>query len=384
MGLQLKSESAIAGLPETVRAMLAPAEVYPSLDAVALREMSKFSETTNVHGLPLHPLALPPDPDGLLESSGCLEDLPTSVFVQLRERLRARPQILLRGAFAGTMTQSFPVAALFSQDDAQIAQAWDALMWREDPVNATEPALTVIHLSDFPQPILLSLPDQNVALVLGTDDPRPGLFIALEWANRRWNARNARIKLKQGELGEEPSVILDGGSLIFNEPPESAGGDAQPTTTLVYPGESIPVSWEEILQESLPTLAELSEADLMIAGAEPFCAEGGGRLAPFWRNPILPSSLIPHSERWQEAALSPGALPFGLAVSPDGNIDWEATSEDAFVIAPRDRTPRPFLPTSMPQIPSRHYTHRAVKPEAMELWALGLPSPEVLGPGSTQ
>jgi hypothetical protein len=379
----LNPESSIAGLPEAVRSMLGPVEVYPFLDAVALREMSKFSEITNVHGLALHPISLPPDPDGLLESSGCLEDLPTAVFVQLREAIRTRPQILLRGTFAGTMAHPFPVAALFCQDDAAIAQAWDALLWREEPETPAEPALTFIHCSKFPQPILLSLPDEGVALILGTDDPRPGLFVALEWANRHWGARNELIKLKKLEAGSEPSVILDGGSFVFRDPPQSGPGAAESSTTLVYPGESIPISWEEILRESLPELTDVGEADLLLAGAEPWCAEGGGRLAPFWKNPVLPAPLLLHAERWQTAALAPGALPFGLAVSSGGQIDWQASSEEGFVIAPRSMTPAPFVNSAVPRRPSRHYTHRAMKPEAMELWALGLPSPEVLGPGST-
>lgn len=375
----MKSQTALAGLPEGARKLLGPVEVYPALDAVAFREMSKFSEVTNVLGLPLQPVTRPPDPDGLLESSGGLEDLPTAIFVKLRETLRSLPQILLRGAFAGSMTHPFPIAATFPRDAAHIARAWDALLWRGNEALAVEPSLTVIHLPDFEEPILLSLPDEGVALILGTDDPRPGLFVALEWANRHGKARNELIQLKKLPPEAEPSVILAGGSFVFDDEPREPGGPSEPT--LIYPGESIPISWEATLHESLPVLAALEAEDLLPAEAEPWCGEGGGRAAPFWRNPILPAPLLEVSERWRAAALHPDALPFGLAVTEQGQIDWNATPDDAFVVAPRSAVPRPFPRSAAPREPSRHYTHRAMKPEAMELWAMGFPTPEVLGPG---
>lgn len=377
----MKVENALAGLPDCVRGILGNAEVYPSLDAVDFREMSKFTEVTNVHGLPIHPIRRPPDPDGLLESNGLLEDLPTAVFVHLREALRATPQILLRGVFAGSLSHVFPVAACFPRDDAHLARAWDALLWRDNPA-AAEPALTVLHLPDFNEPLLLSLPDEGVALILGTDDPRPGLFVALEWANRHWKARNDLIQLKKLPPEAEPCVLLAGGSFVFNDRAEDPG--AGPSPTLIYPGESIPISWEEILRESLPTLAELAEEDLLLAQAEPWCGEGGGRAAPFWRNPILPAPLLEISERWRDAALHPDALPFGMKVDQTGRIDWNATPDEAFVIAPRSALPPPFLRSPAPSTPAKHYTHRAMKPEAMELWAIGFPSPEVLGPGAAR
>jgi len=335
----LNSETALAGLPEGARSLLGSVEVYAALDAVDLREMSKFSERTNVWGLPVHPILSPPDPDGLLESSGWLEDLPTAVFVKLRETLRAQPQILLRGEFAGTMSHTFPVAATFPQDAAHIARVWNELLWRgEEPT--TEPALTVVHLPDFEEPILLSLPDEGVALILGTDDLRPGLFVALEWANRHWNARNELIQLKKLPREAEPQVILAGGSYVFEDRPIEEG--SPPAPTLIYPGESIPVSWEEIVRESLSALGGLKAEDLLLAEAEPWCAGGGGHAAPFWRNPMLPAPLLELSAKWRESALHPDAVPFGLTVDEAGDIDWNATPEEAFVVAPRSAVPPPF------------------------------------------
>lgn len=372
------SDTDLAGLPEGARNLLGSVEVYPSLDATDFREMSKFAEITNVHGLPVHPISRPPDPDGLLESSGRLEDLPTAVFVKLRETLRSCPQILLRGAFAAEMRHPFPVAALFPRDAAHLARAWDALLWRDAPAASPEASLTLIHLPDFEEPILLSLPDEGVALLLGTDDPRPGLFVAIEWANRHWKARNELIQLKRLPPGTEPSVVLAGGSFVFEDRP--ATEEATPAPTLIFPGESIPVSWEDTLRESLDTLAALTVEDLLLAESEPWCGEGGGRAAPFWRNPILPTPLVRASQRWREAALHPEALPFGLVITASGEIDWNATPDDAFVIAARSAAPDPFPRSASGQRPVKHYTHRAMKPEAMELWAMGFPSPEVLGP----
>lgn len=377
----MEAKDIVPNLPEALTALLGHAGILGALGPEDLREMSKFGERANVHGLPLHDLSRPPDRDGLLESSGAAVDLPTSVYIQIREALRAQPQILLRGAFAGEMRHRFAVAALFPQDHAGMAQVWNALMWRGPQFEEQTPALTVLHLPDFPQPILLSLPDEGLALILGTDDPRPGLFVALEWANRHWNARNELIRLRQLQEGNEPSVMLPGGSFLFEPGVRANGDDHPPTQALVFPGESVPVSWESTLRETLPTLAACDEADLLLAGAEPWCAEGGGRTSPFWRNPFLPVSLLRHSPPWRAAALHPDGFPMGLSLDAAGRIDWAASQDDAFVVVPRAASPPPFVASLGPFLPSTHYTHRAMKPEAMKLWAMGFPAPEVLGPG---
>jgi hypothetical protein len=257
------------------------------------------------------------------------------------------------------------------------------VLWRGDSGGGAEesPGLIVIQIPEFSESALLSLPEEGLALMLGTDDPRPGMLVALEWAHRRWEARNELIKLKRLPAGSEPMTILPGGSFVFEAGGES-GGEAG--WTLIFAGESVPVSWEAILLEEAPGLGGLDPAEVVLAGAEPWCAAGGGLSGPLWRNPVLPWSAVKDCERWREAGLHPDALAFGLAVDERGDIDDGATPETAFVIAPRGALPRPFARSTGPQRPSVHFTHRAMKPDAMKLWAMGFPTPEILGPGSTR
>jgi hypothetical protein len=95
--------SRVADFPGPIRALLERTEVYDGLDAVDLRETAKFTELTNVWGLPLHPIARPPDPSGLLEAEGGVERLPNRVLRELKDALGSEPQILIRGRLAGSL-----------------------------------------------------------------------------------------------------------------------------------------------------------------------------------------------------------------------------------------------------------------------------------------
>lgn len=372
------SDAPISGFPVALQRLLARTEIYPGLEAVDFREMAKFGEATNIWGLPLHPLRRPPDPDGLLESEGGIDDLPAELLGALRRELATQPHLLVRGRLAGSMAQALEVSAIFPRSAAQLAQAWDALLWRgPEGADDSPPGLTILQLPEFPEPALLSLPEEGVALILGTDDPRPGLVVALEWVNRRWRAREELMKLKRLPATEQPLKLLAGGSFLFGGG-AAAGADRW---SLVYPGDSVPISWERTLLELLPELKGCTEADLLVAGAEPWCGQGRGLAGPFCRHPLLPAALLRDSERWRKAALDPDALPFGLTLTPGGDVDWGATPEDAFVVIPRHAVPAPFPAEAGPLRPAAHFTHRSAKPEAMELWAMGFPSPEVLGPG---
>lgn len=376
----------ISRISESVRSLLRGAEIYPGLSAVDFREMAKFTELTNIWGLPVHTLLRPPDPDGLLESEGGVENLPDGMIADLRAALAAEPQLLVEGRFAAGTTLPFRVSALLPRSAAHLAQAWDALLWpagetREHSPGEDSPVsdLTLIQIPDFPESALLSLPEDGVALILGTDDPRAGLFVAMEWSNRRWSTRNEFIKLKRLLATEELLVLLPGGCFCFLESSSAEGGGTG--WTIVYPGETVPVTWEEILSEAVPALRSFGRADLMLAGVEPWCAAGGGSCAPFCRNALLPFPPLRDSALWQKAALHPDAIPFGLRIDEGGEIDWQGSPDDAFVIVPRHAAPNIFPRSAEPLRPQAHFTHRAVKPEAMELWAMGFPSPEVLGPG---
>jgi hypothetical protein len=375
--------SPVGDFPGPIRALLERTEVYDRLEAVDLREMAKFGELTNVRGLPMHRIDRPPDPAGLLEAEGGVERLPHRVFRELQNAISAEPQILLRGRLGGSLPTSYPVAVLMPRSAAHVAQAWEAVLWRGGAPEEGSAGLIVIQMPGFSESALLGLPEEGLALMLGTDDPRPGMLVALEWAHRRWAARNELIKLKRLPAGSEPMEVLPGGSFVFEGGEKEGAGEAR-GGTLVFAGESIPISWEATLMEEAAGLEGIEAAELLLAGAEPWCAAGGGLAGPFWRNPVLPWSLLKGCERWRAAAMHPDALPFGLCVDSRGEIDDGGSSEQAFVIAPRGALPPPFAATVGPYRPQTHYTHRAMKPDAMKLWAMGFPTPEVLGPGGVR
>ncbi len=334
--------------------------------------MGKFTEQTNIHGLPLHPIAKPVRGEGIRESAGTLEEVSTpagrKLSDHLRELLASEPLLEVRGLAGAGCRIPFRVVALAPQSRAELAQALDLIFW--PPKNFTglgDAELTILQIPSSEDQILLSLPALGLALILGSDDLRPGLLIALESAHRFWNKKSQTSELKSKE---EEIRLLPGGSFLLQ--------DSEGKTALVFSGESVPDQWEKTLVEKIPELARCNPSEIVLAGAEPWIAQGGGWVSPFWRNPFFPASLLSSAPRWSEAALHPDSIPFGVPVNAQGEIKLTDADENAFAVIPRSAIPTPFVSSGHPAKISRLLTHRHSKNEAMELWAKGFPPPEIV------
>lgn len=357
--------------------------VYDGFDATDLRETAKFHELPNVLGLAAHDLARPPGEAALHQIAGRLDAIPVSggsALGLIRDALGDEPTILVRGLAAAGCSRPFRIAGFFPQRHAALAQAFEAMLW-PDAADAPGSDFRILALPDAADAFLAYLPDLRFAVAMGTDDLRATLPAAIEAAHRTWIARTERHYASGGgptsDVGGarwEEIRLLPGGSFPFREAP------ASPAFTLVYSGESLPDGWERYLQEHSPALARLATADLAPAQAEPWVAEGGGRLAPFWRAVPLPARALGAAPAWRIAAEHPDAIPFGARIDAEGRLDLEGSPEDAFVVVPREAIPAPFAGGAvesarvLPRV-GAILTHHASKDDARELWARGFPMP---------
>jgi hypothetical protein len=375
------ASGALRNEPEEIRALFRGVEVYPGLSAEDFREMAKFKESPNLCGLPAHSIRRPLRGEKIREFSSPVRDLTRhkagDPIGNLRSLFSEEPSLLLRGRLAEGSARPFCLTALVPQSHAHLAQGIDALFWPAGPVEA-ESFPSDLHLILWPnsaEQLILHLPASKLLISLGTDDPRAALIVVVEAAHRLWSERT-RERTERETLGErippgwEEMRILPGGSFALHT--ESEGG------SLVFLSETVPDGWAGALQRNFDPLMGRDARESLLAGAEPWVAEGGGLAIPFWRNPPLPASLLASVPCWRDAALHPDALPFGVKIGDRGEVELEASRDDAFVIVPRARIPQPFVCDSSPTRIRRVVTYRYAKQEAMERWARGFPAPEIL------
>ncbi|GEM_PF-2801483 len=357
-------------LPPAVADLLDGLQIYTGLSTEDLREMGKFRELPNISGLPVHPLRHPLAIETeLRESTRPVAELPRDFLKALRAQLGREPVLKVEGLAAGASANPTRVTAFFPQREAHLGYGLVSILSRA-PLEGQEPVgeqVVWLQCPEDEEQLLLTVPAGNLLILLGTDDLRPGLLATLELTHRRWGS---------AATPDEPAAsgrprLLAGGSFPFND---AGGGPA-----LVFSGASTPDRWERHLAERVPALRDVEPAALALAGAEPWVAEPGGWLSPFWANPPLPAGGLGASAAWRERALAPEAVPFGVEIGPDGGIDLGREGDEAgFVVVPRQAAPPP-LATAADRIQPRHVlTHRHAREEAMALWAIGFPPPEMV------
>lgn len=363
----------LAAAPEPIKALFRGVEVYDGLDSDDLREMGKFGETTNIQGLPVHPIVRPHAGGVVREFGEALADLPKDLLRRLRGAIGHEPSILVRGSLAGACRDPLSVVALFPQSEAHLAQALQTCLWpgRREVDSPVADDLYLIQVPDFDEQMILSVPTARAVLVLGTDELHGGMLVALEWANRRWTPG-----AEKNPSQNSPIRILAGGSFVFDSGTTEAGKSSGPV--LVFTGESVPDSWEDALVTQIPSLAGRPGIEPLLGGGEPWVAQEGGWLCSLWYAPPLAAVALAGSPAWEAAALHPAALPFGVRVNEAGALDLAGSSEEAYVIVPRRAMPPPFPCSAAPVKVTRVLTHRHSKEEAMDLWALGFPHPEII------
>lgn len=368
----------LAAEPEAIRALFLGSEVYDGLGQHDFREMAKFWEAPNIHGLPMHPISRPVGGELIQEFPGTLAEFmaahPTSPLKRLRRLIERESVLAVRGTLAAGCSRPFRVTALVPQTWAHVAQGFDAVFYPPDP--APEPSdLTIIQIPDTSEDgrrafqLTIHFPGSRLALALGTDDLRPALLVAMEAANRLYTERTRRINEAGGEKKPEEIRLLPGGSFVLRR------GDSG--ATLVFSGESVPVNWERSLVETIPAIAQAAPAAVALAGAEPWVAEGGGFVCPLWRNAPFPAAALAEAG-WSEAALDPDALPFGVEPDARGEAKLDSSEEGAFVVAPRARIPAPLASAAERTKIAEVLTHRNAREEAKELWARGFPPAKVI------
>lgn len=383
---ETRSLSPILSDAPPLPALFRGVEIYDRFDDEDLRETSKFSETTNVLGIAIHPIGRPTGDASILEIRGRLDAIPVTsgdAKEMLRGLIVGRPWILARGLLAAGCSRPARIAGLFPYDRAELAAAFRAAT-TPDPAAAGPADLYVVQIPHAPDRLIAHMPDIRLALALGTDDPRAALPIAIEAANRLWRERTARNLEGGGSHDRDPRGakweeirLLAGGCFAANSPalPASSGSSAVPSPTLIFTSETAPNAWEESLA-SLDILAAagVSTSDVLVAQAEPWVAEGGGVVCPLFRNPPLAARILAGSARWRAAAEAPGALGFGLPVDSRGRVRIEDAPEDACVVVPREAVPAPFAASAAPARVGRVVAHGIAKNEARELWARGFPA----------
>lgn len=382
-------------------------ELYYGFNAIDLREMGKFTETPNTLGLPLHPIANPPNAPAR-EFEGRMEDLPAaepqtdpaadsrtepaavvaavpSGLQALREAMAPGAAIIVRGELGAGLSRPFRVLGLFPQTHAHLAHGFHELITPDETPRAEAdktahgnrpPAdLYLIHWPSFPDAATLLVSGSRAALVLGTDDLRAAAPLIIESANRFWTERNVDLENRRQELraeGGRPADLPEDIRLL------PGGGFVTGAGDLIFAGEALPENWAEKLIAAVDALQLRSATEIALAGAEPWIAEGGGLAAPFWRNPPLPAFPASLPPGWARAIEHPDALPFGAPVDERGQIRFDAADESAFVIAPRAVLPAPFANAAGPIRVRRLFTHHYVRQDAMELWARGFPFPQMI------
>ncbi|MBI1783548.1 hypothetical protein HYR69_00255 [Candidatus Sumerlaeota bacterium] len=348
-------------------------EIYSALNASDFREMAKFSEVTNILGLPIHAIAEPIGETRIQEFPGAMEELPVShaggASGTMIEACARDPLLLIHGNLALHCGSPFRVCAAVPQSAAHLAHGFHEMVWPAG--GATSPArFFLVQIPSISDPFIIHFPTEDTALVWGTDDLRAGLMIMIEAAHRAW-LQSGTDGAAGGAQTRETIQLLPGGSFLLSDPESPEGG-----AILVYSGESVPDEWERALVEKIPNLLGIHPDECALAGAEPLVAEGGGWVSPFWRNPPLPAAMVART-RWLQAASHPDALPFGVPVNPAGEPEF-AADENAFVIIPRAAIPDPFVRAQARTRISRLLTHKHSKNEAMKLWAHGFPIPELV------
>jgi hypothetical protein len=359
--------------PEPIKALMRGVEVYAGLAGEDLREMAKFTEQTNVLGLPIHPIARAASGDAVREFFGPLADLPGGMIKHLRAALNEQPMLAVRGFLAGGSRRPFAVLALFPQSHAELAQGWRQLLWPgPDHDQPLETHLILLFLPDFERPLMLSIPESKLAVIVGTDDLRGAMLMSIELAHRYWTPQAMQESEAEAPLPEV--FILPGGSFLVDS--QSAAVNEMGPQTLVFSGESVPVGWEEQTPKAIPALAGRPSVEVTLAGAEPWVAQSGGWVCPLWFNPPLPAELLAEAPAWREAALHPAAVPFGVRVSEAGEVELRAGEEPGFVIVPRIVVPYPFAGSAAPAKVARVLRHSRAREAAMALWAVGFPAAE--------
>lgn len=357
---------------ELLSELLGDHQVYADLSAEDLREMAKFDEQPNVLGLAAHGLRRIPGVQAPYEVHGSIRDLNPSFRRRLHEAIHREPLLCVRGSLAGASRSPFQISAYFAQDQAHLAAGLQAILWPA-PAGADFPSahLHIIQICDSPDVEALFFPAESLLLLLGSDDLRPALMIALELAHRAWRPPSAAEPPAEDAPAPLPEILLlPGGSFALT--PDSAPSE------LVYSGDAMPVAWEKTLAQKLAALYGRPGAETILAGAEPWVAQTGGWTLPLWFNPPLPARLLGANAAWREAACHPDALPFGVEINGRGEIDFKRSPGEAFVIVPRRAMPPPFARSAAPVRIGKVSTHKHARPEALELWAMGFPPPVLI------
>lgn len=348
-------------------------------DATDLREMSKFTEAPNVLGLPVHAISRPVTAPVMFDAL----ELPAEIENRLTEKFRVEPSVCVYGTLAAGCARPIRVAVITSQRGAHLAAFFQAVLFPDDPAAAEDPGATptapldlcVVIAEDVPDPALavLLMPGRGLVLALGTDEPRAPLFAVMEAANRIWTERNRLIRAKDPSLeGAEEVRLLPGGSFVFAE------GEGR---TLFLAGETLPHDHPAGLRERVAALGDVPAVVIDAAGAQPLVAGGGGVVAPLLRSVLLPASVAEADPVILAAASEPGSLPFGVGVDATGRLSVAESAEGLFVVPP-GRPASGLLSAALrrPVRPDRLVCLANTRTEAMELWALGFPSPT--DPGS--
>jgi len=355
-------------------------EIYPNLAGEDMREMAKFTEETNILGLPVHPIAQPVRDLPAAEFPGALADLPVEhaggAIRAFRTLFSSEASILVRGNLAGATERPFRLSVIMPQSSAHLAHGLERMLWpiTQETESARETwtsDFALILWPDYDDQVVLHLPAEGIGLVLGTDDLRAGLIMVVEAAHRIWGERRAQHEAAPKVEGEkwEDIQILPGGCF-----PLIGSDDAE----LVFAGDSIPDEWEKWLVQKIPTLAVREPIECLLAGAEPWIAEGGGWISPFWRNAPLPAQMLAQSPDWTHAAEHPDALPFGVHINAQGEMKLNESNDDAFVIVPREAVALPHINTLERFRIAKIWTHKSVKSDATKLWAIGFPKAEII------
>jgi hypothetical protein len=192
----VRTENEAWGVPVTLKELIAGRELVEGLDAVELREMSKFTELPNVWGLAAHPILFP-----YRETGDAAWD--ERVRTAMAKLVGMFPLIVVRGWVGGEALQAF-----VPQNHARVAAGLAALMRGTGTAGVTEGGERVRTLAIWPegprdkrgraivQRMEKTWGDEELTVLIGTDDLAAGLrAVGLEQA-----ARESGRLLRVGEL----------------------------------------------------------------------------------------------------------------------------------------------------------------------------------------
>ena len=192
-------------LPQRAAQLLARAELLGGLEPMDLREMAKRPELPNLDGLAAHRILRPAPGPTLGRGMQTLPSLELNEdFCQFFERAAGvRPWIVVEGCLGGQDRRAFPVRAVVSARQAQLAAALQSMLWPADGLELIEPFTLLVYGGPVERKDGQVVVDQGLAfepasqsglaLVVGCDDPSVLAEVLLAQAAGLWHANGFEV-----------------------------------------------------------------------------------------------------------------------------------------------------------------------------------------------